>query len=232
MQQQELQDDKEQMQRRLKTSSSSVIMAPHEVGYEGIYPVPPAVPSYNFPEESDEIVSSHEPQASCVVLAYGAESDRVVGVPGEGNVALDVARILQRPTTELAKTDIADHALASLQTNSIRYQRSYYSSRSLCEIETGNFTFIKPIPPCRNVLADVFPIPQDVFGLEDLIGVLSYEMNDPKYAYPYPAQGYYQGPPVMAPPQYAAPPPRRQPGFLRVALHFVFFFALLAEVFG
>lgn len=29
-------------------------------------------------------------------------------------------------------------------------------------------------------------------------------------------EGYYQGPPVMAPPQYqyAAPPPRREPGFL------------------
>ncbi|XP_057761476.1 protein CYSTEINE-RICH TRANSMEMBRANE MODULE 11-like [Arachis stenosperma] len=41
-------------------------------------------------------------------------------------------------------------------------------------------------------------------------------MSDPKYAYPYPAQGgYYQGPPVMAPPQYAAaPPPRRNTGFL------------------
>ncbi|KAF9619740.1 hypothetical protein IFM89_009082 [Coptis chinensis] len=55
--------------------------------------------------------------------------------------------------------------------------REYYSSRSLCEIKTGNFTFIKPIPPCRNVLADVFPIPRDVFGLEDLIGVLSYEVT-------------------------------------------------------
>ncbi|PIA56338.1 hypothetical protein AQUCO_00700576v1 [Aquilegia coerulea] len=94
-----------------------------------------------------------------VVLAYGAESDRVLGVPGEdlegiysarefvwwynghpdcsdldpdlkstdtavilgqGNVALDVARILLRPTTELAKTDIAEHALASLQESSIR----------------------------------------------------------------------------------------------------------------
>lgn len=94
-----------------------------------------------------------------VVLAYGAESDRVVGVPGEGlegihsarefvgwynghpdcsdldpdlkrtdtavilgqgNVALDVARILLRPTTELAKTDIASHALDSLQKSSIR----------------------------------------------------------------------------------------------------------------
>lgn len=94
-----------------------------------------------------------------VVLAYGAESDRVVGVPGEdldgiysarefvwwynghpdcsglnpdlkstdtavvlgqGNVALDIARILLQLTTELATTDIAGHALASLQESSIR----------------------------------------------------------------------------------------------------------------
>ncbi|KAB2085767.1 hypothetical protein ES319_A05G421100v1 [Gossypium barbadense] len=49
-------------------------------------------------------------------------------------------------------------------------------------------------------------------------------MSDPKYAYPYPAQGHYEGPPVMAPPpqyaapppQYAAPPPR--PGFLEGCL--------------
>ncbi|KAL2936692.1 Annexin A11 [Bienertia sinuspersici] len=49
-------------------------------------------------------------------------------------------------------------------------------------------------------------------------------MSDPKYGYPYPAQGYYQGqgpppqyqgPPVMAPPQYqygAPPPPQQQSG--------------------
>ncbi|KAF3792506.1 hypothetical protein EJ110_NYTH11360 [Nymphaea thermarum] len=45
-------------------------------------------------------------------------------------------------------------------------------------------------------------------------------MSDPKYAYPYPAQGYYQGPPVMAPPQYqyAAPPPQRNVGFLEGCL--------------
>ncbi|KAF9605240.1 hypothetical protein IFM89_014637 [Coptis chinensis] len=36
--------------------------------------------------------------------------------------------------------------------------------------------FINPIPPCRNVLADVFPIPHDVFRLEDLTGVLSNEV--------------------------------------------------------
>ncbi|KAF5812617.1 putative adrenodoxin-NADP(+) reductase, Biotin synthase [Helianthus annuus] len=94
-----------------------------------------------------------------VVLAYGAESDRVLGIPGEdlsgvhsarefvwwynghpdlsqlapdlkntdtaivlgqGNVALDVARILLRPPAELATTDIASHALAALKESSIR----------------------------------------------------------------------------------------------------------------
>ncbi|XVF88577.1 hypothetical protein PTKIN_Ptkin19aG0061900 [Pterospermum kingtungense] len=94
-----------------------------------------------------------------VVLAYGAESDRVLGIPGEdlqgihsarefvwwynghpdgrnldpdlkstdtavilgqGNVALDVARILLRPTSELATTDIACHALTALEQSCIR----------------------------------------------------------------------------------------------------------------
>ncbi|KAG9454656.1 hypothetical protein H6P81_007560 [Aristolochia fimbriata] len=94
-----------------------------------------------------------------VVLAYGAESDRSFGIPGEdllgihsarefvwwynghpdchklapdlrstdtavvlgqGNVALDVARILLRPPEQLASTDIAEHALVSLQESSIR----------------------------------------------------------------------------------------------------------------
>ncbi|XP_011087149.1 NADPH:adrenodoxin oxidoreductase, mitochondrial isoform X2 [Sesamum indicum] len=96
---------------------------------------------------------------NAVVLAYGAESDRCLGIPGEelagiyaarefvwwynghpdcrnldpdlkstdtavifgqGNVALDVARILLRPTAELARTDIASHALAALEESSIR----------------------------------------------------------------------------------------------------------------
>ncbi|KAF3564650.1 hypothetical protein DY000_02016028 [Brassica cretica] len=94
-----------------------------------------------------------------VVLAYGAESDKDLGIQGEslggvfsarefvwwynghpdysslkpdlkssdtavilgqGNVALDVARILLRPTTELASTDIATHALSALEESSIR----------------------------------------------------------------------------------------------------------------
>lgn len=39
----------------------------------------------------------------------------------QGNVALDVARILLRPTPELATTDIASHALEALQESSIRF---------------------------------------------------------------------------------------------------------------
>ncbi|KAA8542516.1 hypothetical protein F0562_023668 [Nyssa sinensis] len=55
-----------------------------------------------------------------VVLAYGAESDRILGIPGKGNVALDVARILLRPTMELATTDISSHALGALEESHIR----------------------------------------------------------------------------------------------------------------
>ncbi|KAH7661901.1 Cysteine-rich transmembrane CYSTM domain-containing protein [Dioscorea alata] len=45
-------------------------------------------------------------------------------------------------------------------------------------------------------------------------------MNDPKYAYPYPAPGYYQqgAPSVMAPPRYTAQQPRREPTFLEGCL--------------
>ncbi|XP_078439443.1 pyridine nucleotide-disulfide oxidoreductase family protein [Wolffia australiana] len=94
-----------------------------------------------------------------VVLAYGAESDRTLNIPGEdlpnihsarefvwwynghpdcsnmspniqstdtaiilgqGNVALDIARILLRPTRELETTDMADYALEALHRSSIR----------------------------------------------------------------------------------------------------------------
>lgn len=94
-----------------------------------------------------------------VVLAYGAESDNTLGIPGEslpgvfsarefvwwynahpdcvnlpvdlqstdtaillgqGNVALDVARILLRPAHGLLTTDIAQHAVSALHTSKIK----------------------------------------------------------------------------------------------------------------
>eukprot|EP00897_Mesotaenium_endlicherianum_P002229 jgi/Mesen1/2033/ME000148S01135 len=94
-----------------------------------------------------------------VILAYGAEGDRTLGIPGEGlsgitsarefvwwynghpdqahlavdltstdtavvlgqgNVALDVARVLLRSVDELAATDIAEHTLEALRASTIR----------------------------------------------------------------------------------------------------------------
>ncbi|XP_065043316.1 NADPH:adrenodoxin oxidoreductase, mitochondrial-like isoform X4 [Musa acuminata AAA Group] len=109
---------------------------------------------------SDVSLSELRDMYDVVVVAYGAESDRSLGVPGEnlkeiysarefvwwynghpdcrymapdlkctdtavvlgqGNVALDVARILLRPMSELQTTDIAEHALVSLQESTIRF---------------------------------------------------------------------------------------------------------------
>ena len=93
-----------------------------------------------------------------IVYAFGAQSDRRLGIPGEeldgsapatafvgwynghpayaearfdlsvehvvvignGNVAIDVARILVLPLEVLEKTDIADHALEALRTSRVR----------------------------------------------------------------------------------------------------------------
>lgn len=47
------------------------------------------------------------------------DAERVV-VVGNGNVALDVARVLSADPEALARTDIADHALAALRTSAVR----------------------------------------------------------------------------------------------------------------
>lgn len=52
-------------------------------------------------------------------LDFDLSHERVV-VVGNGNVAMDVARILVSAPDELAKTDIADHALARLRQSKVR----------------------------------------------------------------------------------------------------------------
>jgi ferredoxin--NADP+ reductase len=92
-----------------------------------------------------------------LILCYGAETDRTLGIPGEslagshaatefvawynghpdyasrafdlsqrevavigiGNVAMDVARILIKPTSVLATTDLAEHALRALEASQV-----------------------------------------------------------------------------------------------------------------
>ncbi|MQM23441.1 hypothetical protein Taro_056505 [Colocasia esculenta] len=53
-------------------------------------------------------------------MALDLENTDTAVILGQGNVALDVARILLRPASELAATDIADHALDALYKSSIR----------------------------------------------------------------------------------------------------------------
>lgn len=93
-----------------------------------------------------------------LILCYGAETDRTLGIPGEtlpgshaatefvawyngqpdyaarafdltqrdvavigiGNVAMDVARILAKPATVLATTDLAEHALNALNASAVQ----------------------------------------------------------------------------------------------------------------
>ena len=52
-------------------------------------------------------------------LRFDLSCQRAI-VIGNGNVALDVARILTMPVTELERTDIADHALRALHGSAIR----------------------------------------------------------------------------------------------------------------
>jgi ferredoxin/flavodoxin---NADP+ reductase len=52
-------------------------------------------------------------------LEFDLSHERAV-VIGNGNVAADVTRVLTRSTEELARTDIADHALEALRRSAIR----------------------------------------------------------------------------------------------------------------
>jgi ferredoxin--NADP+ reductase len=65
-------------------------------------------------------------------LEFDFSSKRAV-IIGNGNVALDVARILTLPKSELEKTDIADHAIAALSKGNIEEvvilaRRSHYQA--------------------------------------------------------------------------------------------------------
>ncbi|XP_060970827.1 NADPH:adrenodoxin oxidoreductase, mitochondrial isoform X2 [Cannabis sativa] len=67
-----------------------------------------------------EFVWWYNGHPDCVGLNPDLKSTDTAVILGQGNVALDVARILLRPTAELATTDIASHALAALKESNIR----------------------------------------------------------------------------------------------------------------
>jgi ferredoxin/flavodoxin---NADP+ reductase len=107
---------------------------------------------------TDVTIEELRERYDALILCYGAETDRMLGIPGEtlpgshaatefvawynghpdyaaahfdlsqreaaivgiGNVAMDVARILAKPTRDLAGTDLADHALQALAASSVQ----------------------------------------------------------------------------------------------------------------
>lgn len=66
-----------------------------------------------------ELVAWYNGHPDFTDLPVDLSGDRMV-IVGNGNVALDVARILTADPDELARTDIADHALAALRDSRVR----------------------------------------------------------------------------------------------------------------
>ncbi|WP_328388672.1 4Fe-4S binding protein [Nocardia sp. NBC_00416] len=79
------------------------------------------VPGEDLPgsHSATEFVAWYNGHPDYADRAFDLSGDRAV-IVGNGNVALDVARVLTVDPDELAKTDIADHALAALRGSTIR----------------------------------------------------------------------------------------------------------------
>jgi ferredoxin/flavodoxin---NADP+ reductase len=79
------------------------------------------IPGEDLPgsHSATDFVAWYNGHPDAVGLNFDLSSERAV-VVGNGNVALDVARILTSDPDRLARTDIADHALAVLRESAIR----------------------------------------------------------------------------------------------------------------
>jgi ferredoxin--NADP+ reductase len=79
------------------------------------------IPGEDLPgsHSATDFVAWYNGHPDAAGLTFDLSGDRAV-VVGNGNVALDVARILVSNPDQLAKTDIADHALAALRESAIR----------------------------------------------------------------------------------------------------------------
>jgi ferredoxin--NADP+ reductase len=79
------------------------------------------IPGEDLPgsHSATEFVAWYNGHPDAAHLTFDLSGERVV-VIGNGNVALDVARILASDPDELADSDIADHALAALRDSKVR----------------------------------------------------------------------------------------------------------------
>jgi ferredoxin--NADP+ reductase len=82
---------------------------------------PMAIPGEQLPGSwsARQFVAWYNGHPDARHLQFDFSSPRVV-IVGTGNVALDVARMLTLPVEQLARTDIADHALQALQASHVK----------------------------------------------------------------------------------------------------------------
>jgi ferredoxin/flavodoxin---NADP+ reductase len=81
---------------------------------------PLAIPGDRLPGSwsARQFVAWYNGHPDCSHLQFDFSRPRAV-IVGTGNVALDVARMLTLPITELARTDIADHAVEALRASCV-----------------------------------------------------------------------------------------------------------------
>lgn len=79
------------------------------------------IPGENLPgsHSATDFVAWYNGHPDFVDMKFDLSGERAI-IVGNGNVALDVARILASDRKHLAKTDIADHALAALASSNIK----------------------------------------------------------------------------------------------------------------
>jgi ferredoxin/flavodoxin---NADP+ reductase len=77
------------------------------------------IPGVDLAERAGEFVAWYNGDPRAADRSFDLTRERVI-VIGNGNVALDVARILTSDADRLARTDIADHALAALRSSNVR----------------------------------------------------------------------------------------------------------------
>ncbi|KAJ5133133.1 hypothetical protein N7526_004498 [Penicillium atrosanguineum] len=150
-------------------------------------------PRFNFVGNidlgNDLPLTALKPHYDAILFAYGASKDKELGIPGrkpsevyiqlvrlsgdavivgQGNVALDVARILLTDVDALRTTDIADYALEALSKSRIKRVRVVGRRGPL----QAAFT-IKEIRELLQLPSVAFdPISKDIFPPDDVVNAL------------------------------------------------------------
>ncbi|XP_047105533.1 NADPH:adrenodoxin oxidoreductase, mitochondrial isoform X1 [Schistocerca piceifrons] len=115
-----------------------------------------------------EFVGWYNGLPSCKDLSVNLDTEVAV-VVGQGNVALDVARILLTPVDKLKLTDITEHALSALSTSRVRHVR-VIGRRGPMQVAftIKEFREMLNLPGCKTIMDPTCftGIPDKIPGLE------------------------------------------------------------------